>query len=119
VIGCETQRASCIENSDSCCILPSGIKRPLDSRRASECLAKRYYEQGTPKQFLPQAQREPVVIEKKKRRVAVVLSVAEYDRLQALEEAYWAAKADSALKEDFLGVAESAKVMERLRRKNA
>ena len=51
--------------------------------------------------------------------MAVVLSVAEYDRLQALEEAYWAAKADSALKEDFLGVAESAKVMERLRRKNA
>jgi hypothetical protein len=31
---------------------------------------------------------------------------------------YWAAKADEALKEGSLGVAESAKVMERLRRKN-
>jgi hypothetical protein len=47
------------------------------------------------------------------------MSIAEYDRLEALEEAYWAAKADRAVKKGFLGVGESAKVMERLRRKNA
>jgi prevent-host-death family protein len=69
--------------------------------------------------LLDTAQREPVTIEKKHRRVAVVLSIAEYERLEALEEAYWAAKADSALKDGLLGVNESAKVMERLRRKNA
>ncbi len=65
------------------------------------------------------AQRGPVTIEKKHRPVAVVLSIAEYDRLETFEDAFWAAKSDSALKDGLLGVDESAKVMERLRRQNA
>lgn len=69
--------------------------------------------------LLDTAQREPVIIEKNKRQVAVVLSLVEYHRLEALEDAYWAAKTDHALAEGSLGVGESAKVMEQLRRKNA
>ena len=69
--------------------------------------------------LLDTAQREPVIIEKNKRKVAVVLSLVEYNRLEALEDAYWAAKTDKALKHGFHGVDQSAKVMERLRRKNA
>jgi len=40
-------------------------------------------------QLLEMAMSEPVAIEKKGRRVAVLLSFAEYQRLTELEEHYW------------------------------
>ena len=44
------------------------------------------------------AQREPVTIEKHGRAVAVVLSLEEYQRLEALDDAYWARSAGGSRK---------------------
>ena len=49
--------------------------------------------------MLDTAQRRPVTIQKKGRNVAVVLSYEEYEHLQKLDDAYWAARAVAA-KED-------------------
>ena len=55
--------------------------------------------------LLDDARIEPVAIEKHGRAVAVVLSVDEYSRLENLEEAYWASKADAVIaKDDWVGV---------------
>ena len=62
--------------------------------------------------LLDTAQREPVTIEKKGRPVAVVLSLEEYQRLEAIEDAWWAARADAAEREgDWLGPEESEKYL--------
>jgi len=53
--------------------------------------------------LLDTAQREPVTIEKKGRPVAVLLSIAEYERLEALEDAYWSARAGAAEAEGYVG----------------
>ena len=54
-------------------------------------------------QLLDDAQREPVRIERNGRPVAVVLSSADFDRLEAFEDAYWIARAKEAGGEGFLG----------------
>ncbi len=64
--------------------------------------------------LLDTAQREPVTIEKKGRPVAVVLSLEEYERLEALDDAWWAARADEAAEEGFIGPEESEKLMREL-----
>ena len=56
--------------------------------------------------LLDTAQREPVTIERHGRPVAVVLSLEEYRRLEALEDAFWVARAEAAEKEGFLGTDE-------------
>lgn len=43
--------------------------------------------------FLDAAQREPVTIEKSGRKVAVLLSAEEYDRLQTIEDSWWGERA--------------------------
>ncbi len=53
--------------------------------------------------LLDMAQREPISIEKKGRPVAVVLSTEEYQRLENLEERYWADRAAQVEKEGFIG----------------
>jgi prevent-host-death family protein len=53
--------------------------------------------------LLDTAQREPLRIAKNGRPVAVLLSLEEYERLEALDDAYWAARADEALQEGSLG----------------
>lgn len=50
--------------------------------------------------LLDDARTEPIAIEKHGRPVAVVLSLDEFNRLENLEDAYWAMKADDALKND-------------------
>ena len=60
-------------------------------------------------QFLEMALTEPVVISKTGRRVAVLLSWPEYERLSALEDELWAKKALQAEKEGYLGPAASRK----------
>ena len=58
------------------------------------------------------AQREPVTIEKKGRPVAVVVPIEKYQRLEALDDAWWAARADAAEKEgDWLGPEEGEKYL--------
>lgn len=64
--------------------------------------------------LLDTAQREPVTIEKKGRPVAVVLSLEEYERLEALDDAWWAARADEAAEKGFIGPEESEKLMREL-----
>jgi prevent-host-death family protein len=55
-------------------------------------------------ELLDTAQREPVTITRQGRAVAVLVSQQEYARLQALEDAHWAAHADAALRQaKFLG----------------
>lgn len=58
-------------------------------------------------ELIDNAQREPVEIQKKGRSVAVVVSLEEYRRLEALEDGWWANEAQKALKEGMLGQKES------------
>lgn len=53
--------------------------------------------------YLDAAQTEPVIVEKSGRDAAVLLSYQEYERLQALEDAYWAEQAKEAEADGFLG----------------
>ena len=62
-------------------------------------------------EYLEGAISEPVVIEKTGRPVAVMLSIKEYDRLVALEDAYWAQKALKAEKTGYVGQKESSKFL--------
>ena len=64
--------------------------------------------------LIPSAQLEPVTIEKKGRPVAVVLSLEEYEWLEALDDAWWAARADEAGEEGFIGPEEGEKLMREL-----
>ncbi len=62
--------------------------------------------------LLDAARRQPVTIERNGRPVAVMLSVEEYERLEALEDAAWAARAAAA--EDagnWLGAEDSEKLL--------
>ena len=61
--------------------------------------------------LLDTAQQEPVTIQKKGRSVAVVLSLQEYKRFEALEDAYWGGLAERAQKEGSLGTDESEKFL--------
>jgi len=62
-------------------------------------------------EYLEEALSEPVVIEKTGRPVAVMLSMKEYERLIALEDAYWAVKALKAEKTGYIGQKESMKIL--------
>ena len=62
--------------------------------------------------LLDAARHEPVTIERNDRPVAALLSVEEYERLEALEDAAWAARSTAA--EDagnWLGAEDSEKLL--------
>ncbi len=65
-------------------------------------------------QLLDEAQKEPIVITRHERPVAVVISRERYEELEALEDAVWAARASRSAKGGFLGVKESAAFLEEL-----
>jgi prevent-host-death family protein len=50
--------------------------------------------------YLDAAAREPVIIEKSGRDTVVMLAYADYERLQAMEDAYWGERALAAEKLD-------------------
>jgi len=58
-------------------------------------------------QLLDSAIREPVSVTRNGRKVAVVLSAQDYERLSALEDAYWAALAERGEAEGYLSPEES------------
>ncbi|MEK6734411.1 MAG: type II toxin-antitoxin system Phd/YefM family antitoxin [Pseudomonadota bacterium] len=58
------------------------------------------------------AQREPITIEKKGRAIAVVLSMEEYSKLEALENEFWSNKAKAAIKEGFIGIGQSGELLQ-------
>lgn len=60
-------------------------------------------------EYLQSAIREPVLIEKTGKPVAVLLSIDDYERLSALEDAYWIKKAEEAKAGGYLGVAATRK----------
>lgn len=61
--------------------------------------------------LLERVHKEPVSIEKNGRAVAVVVSLEDFERMEALEDAWWAKKAEEAAKEGFLGPEESEKFL--------
>jgi len=58
-------------------------------------------------QYIESALTEPVVIEKSGRPAVVMLSVAEYERLQAMDDAYWGERAKQALADGLAGTDET------------
>jgi antitoxin Phd len=58
-------------------------------------------------QYMESALTEPVVIEKSGRPAVVMLSIAEYERLQAMDDAYWGERARQALEGGLAGTDES------------
>ena len=57
--------------------------------------------------LLDAARREPVTIERYGEPVAVLLSREEYERLEALDDAYWGERAEKAAAGGFLSFDES------------
>lgn len=64
--------------------------------------------------MLDAAQRGPVSITKNGRKVAVVLSQEEYDKFEALEDAYWGERAALAHSEKSLGTKKSEQLLTEL-----
>ena len=64
--------------------------------------------------LLDTAQQEPVLITKKNRFVAVVMSSKKYEHFETMENAYLALQADQAQKEGFIGVKASKKLLAEL-----
>lgn len=58
-------------------------------------------------QIIDQARHEPVLVQSHGRDVVVILDHAEFARLRRLEDSYWAAQADEALKSGFLSPEET------------
>ncbi len=63
-------------------------------------------------QYLDTSMVEPVLIEKNGRPVAVMLSIADYERLTAIEDEYWGEKAKTAEKEGFIGKDKSLELIQ-------
>jgi antitoxin Phd len=63
-------------------------------------------------QFFDAALAEPVIVEKSGRPSVVILSYSEYERLQAMEDAYWGARAQAAEHTGWVGPEE---VLNRIR----
>ena len=63
-------------------------------------------------QMLEAVMSEPVAIEKNGRPVAVMMSMAEYERLIEIEDRYWGEKALKALEEGFASDAETKALIE-------
>ncbi len=62
-------------------------------------------------QLIEKALREPVTVEKHGRRVVVMMAQEHYERLEALEDALWAARAKNAEASGFLSAEETMKEM--------
>lgn len=58
-------------------------------------------------QIINQAQREPVLVQSHGRDMVVIIDHQEFARLRRLEDAYWTARAEEALKSGFLAPEES------------
>ncbi len=63
-------------------------------------------------EYLESVRTEPISIEKTGRAVAVLISRSEYDRLVALENAYWLERAKDAEASGYLGSDKSMKLLQ-------
>ena len=64
--------------------------------------------------LLDTARRENVSIDKQGRSIAVMVSIEEYERLNEIEDKWWALRADDAKANGLLSEEESEKVLEEL-----
>ncbi|MFA7239336.1 MAG: type II toxin-antitoxin system prevent-host-death family antitoxin [Sulfuricellaceae bacterium] len=62
--------------------------------------------------YLDMSRTEPVTIEKSGRDIAVMISIEEYRRFRALEDAYWLDRAKQAIAGGFVGHEESMKLIQ-------
>lgn len=81
-----------------------GAKAKKDTMSASD--AKNNFGE-----LLEFARKNPVKIERNGRPVAVVVSAEEFERMEAMEDAWWAGKADEAMKEGTIGQEASEKFL--------
>ena len=65
-------------------------------------------------QYLDEANIHPVIIRKSKREVAALISIREFERLQALEDELWKLKADMAAADGFVGHTESMDLLKEI-----
>ena len=65
-------------------------------------------------EVLENALREPLAIEKSGRKVVVILSYKEYERISSLEDQYWLLKAEEAEREGFIGTEAGEKLFQEL-----
>lgn len=63
-------------------------------------------------QYLDLTRTEPVTIEKSGRDIAVMISIEEYQRFRALEDAYWLDRAKQAIDGGFVGHEESMRLIQ-------
>ncbi len=63
-------------------------------------------------QMLEAVLTEPIAIEKKGRPVAVMMSIAEYERLVEIEDRYWGEKALKAIEEGFVSDSKAKTLLE-------
>jgi antitoxin Phd len=54
-------------------------------------------------EFMDKAQREPVTVDKTGRSYVVIVSFEEFERLRAVEDAYWAERAARAERSGYVG----------------
>jgi prevent-host-death family protein len=64
--------------------------------------------------LIDMSQAGPVAIEKHGRPVAMMISIAEFERLSAFDDAYWLAMAEKGEKSGYLGAEESEKFLAEL-----
>ncbi len=64
-------------------------------------------------EYLEMVRTEPISIEKTGRAVAVLISRADYDRLTALENAYWLERAKEAEASGYIGSEKSMKLLQK------
>ena len=57
--------------------------------------------------YLDASIKEPVIIDKSGRKIAVIISYDMFQELQAIEDVYWAKKAFEAEQSGYLGIPES------------
>jgi antitoxin Phd len=67
-------------------------------------------------ELIDSAQREPVMIERRGRPVAVVMSREQYEHFEAIEDELWSARAKAAAERGFAGPEETARAIEEILR---
>ncbi len=64
--------------------------------------------------LLNTVQQEPILIQQRGKPVAVVISLAGFEQLQALEDSYWIVQAQQALQEGLIGTPASEQLLKEL-----
>jgi len=64
--------------------------------------------------LLDEARQYPVTIKKNGRKVAVMLSLEEYNFLETLSDAYWGRRAQQAAKKGFIGIKKGEKLLRQM-----